>query len=193
MSIVARAINAAMLRAELAGLFQTLAQLLPGAMMPHAQIVGIHAQCNPDLLGSFTTQIKPADEFRVIRLERGNQSFDTTAGDAFLVGVRRRIKFALQPLQRGLVHRAAAIEVNDRVAQDAVKPRHRVFLRSGFFGRGQRFYQTLLHHIFGEMRIPNATARERHEGLQVLKQRFFNVLHDEEFRPATPTRKAMTG
>lgn len=182
MSIVARAIHAAMLRAEPAGLFQALAQLLPGAMMPHAQIVGGHPQRNPDLLRSFTAEIKPADEFRVIRLERGNQSFDTTTGDSFLLGVRRRIEFALQSLQHRLVHRAAAIEVNDRAAQDAVKPGHRVLLRRWFFSRSQRLDQTLLHHIFGEMRIPNAATRERHEGLQVFKQRFFNVLHNEEFR-----------
>jgi hypothetical protein len=192
MSIVARAIYAAMLRAEPAGLFQSLAQLLPGAMMPHAQIVGRHPQCYPNLLGSFTTQIQPADEFRVIRLERGNQSFDTTTGDAFLRAVRRGIQFMFQPLQRRLVHRAAPIEINDRVAEDAVKPRHSGFLPGRLFGRSERFHQTFLHHIFGEMRIPDAAARERYEGLQVFKQRFFNVLHGKEFRPAALTRKAMT-
>lgn len=177
MSILAGAINAAVLRAEPTGLFQTLAQLLPGAMMPHTEIIGRHSQCDADLFGCFALQIEPTNQFRIFRLERGNQSFDTTANSPFFLSIRRGIQFMFQSLQCCLVHRSAAIQVNNRAAQDAVKPRQGFFLLGRLFGRSQRFDQTLLHHIFGEMRIPDATARERHEGFQVRKQWFFNGRH----------------
>ena len=177
MSILASAINASVLRAEPTGLFQTLAQLLPGAMMPHTKIIGRHSQGDADLLRCFTPQIKPTNQFRIIRLECGNQSFDTTANNTLLLGIRRGIQLAFQSLQRGLVHRAAAVEVNDGTAQNPVEPRHGVFLFGRLFGGSQRFDQTLLHHIFGEMCIPDAATRERYEGFQVRKQRFFNRRH----------------
>ena len=193
MSVLAGAVNATVLRADPAGLFQSSPQLLPGAVMPYAKIVSRHSQSRADLLGRFASQIEPSNQFRVIRLERGDQRFDTTTSDAFLLRIRRGIQFAFQSRQRGLVHRAAAIEVNDRAAQDAVKPGQGLGFLGWLLDRRHGFDQTILHHIFGELRIADAAARERHEGFQVRQQRFFDELHAKDFSRAGPNRKAMTG
>ena len=87
----------------------------------------------------------------------------------------------------------AAVEVDDRAAQNPVKPSRGILRLGGLLGRGQRIDQTLLHHVFRQVRIAHALAGKRHEGFQVRQQRGFNVLHGPYLSVPAGLRKAVTG
>ena len=165
-----------MLRAHTTGLLQPFAELLPGAMMSHAKIVGGHSKGSADLFGAFVAKIQPPDQFGVIRLERGNQHFHAAADDALFFGVWCGIHFLLQPFKRGLVCRPAPIQINDGMPQDAIEPRRHAFFIAQLIGRLKSLEHTVLHHIRRQMRIVDATAHEVGELLQLREQLFFKLM-----------------
>ena len=168
-------------------------QMFAGAVQPDAEVVLGQTQFRRNRAHIISLEVNALQQFAILLRHGGQETLEALTKQPFLASAGRIGQVLLKPLQGSVARVVTAVEVNDRAAQDPVKPRYRVFLRSGFFGRCQRFYQTLLHHIFGQMRISNAAARERHEGLQVFKQRFFNALHNKHFRRASPARKARTG
>lgn len=161
-------------------------QMFAGAVQPDGEVVPGQTQLRRNRAHVISIEVNALQQVAILLRHGGQQTLEALTKQPFLVSAWRIGQVLLKTLQRSVARVVTAVEVNDRAAQDAVKPRYRVLLRSRLFGRCQRFYQTLLHHIFGQMRISNAAARERHEGLQVFKQRFFNVLHNEETRRATP-------
>jgi hypothetical protein len=167
-------------------------QIFAGAVQPDGEVVLVQTQFCRNRAHIISIEVNTLQQVAILLGHVGQQTLEALTKQPFLASAWRIGQFLLKPLQRSVARVVTAVEVNNRTAQDAVKPRHGVFLLGRLFGRSQRFNQALLHYIFREMRVPDAAARERHEDLQVFKQSFFNRLHSKEFKRATSTRKAMT-
>ena len=191
-SLSAGAVQASVFATNSAIARNLFAKMFASAVKPDGEIVFGQAKFRCDLGKPASIKVNSLKQLPVLLRHGGEQTLEALAKQPLFAAGRQVGQFLLKPLQCSLARVTAAVEVNDGTAQNPVEPRHGFFLFGWLSGRSQRFYQTLLHHVFGEMRIANAAARERHEGLQVFKQRFFNVLHNEELRRATPARKAMT-
>ena len=168
-------------------------QMFAGAMQPDGEVVLGQTQFRRNHAHIISIEVNALQEVAILLRHGVQETPEALTKQPFLASAWRIGQVLLKPLQRSVARIVTAVKVNNRTAQDAVKPRHGVFLLGRLFCRSQRFNQTLLHHIFREMRIPDAAAHECHEGLQVSKQWFFNVLHNEEFRRVTSARKARTG
>lgn len=167
-------------------------KMFASAVKPDGEIVFGQAKFRCDLGKLASIEINALKQLPVLLRHGGEQSLEALAKQPLLAGGRRVGQFLLKPLQRSLARVSAAVEVNDGTAQNPVEPRRGVFLFGRLFGGGQRFDETVLHHVFCQMQIPKALAGERHEGLQVLEQGFFYVLHRSDTKRGTQPGKAMT-
>ena len=166
--------------------------MLASAVKPDGEIVFGQAKFRCDRGKLASIEINALKQLPVLLRHGGEQPFEALAKQPLFAGVRRVGQFLLKPLQRSLARVPAAVEVNDGTAENPVEPRRSVFLFGRLFGGSQRFDKTVLHHIFCQMKIPKALAGERHEGLQVLEQWFFYVLHRSDTKRGTQPGKAMT-
>src|SRR5690606_13072985 len=75
----AGAVEAAVLGTGAARLFEPLAELLPGAVVPHFEVVARDAQPLGHLLRPGPAEVHPLDELGVFRLQRREQRFEADA------------------------------------------------------------------------------------------------------------------
>jgi len=73
--------------------------------------------------------------------------------------------------QSMILRGAAAVSVNDGVAQHAVEPCHHAFGILGHVVGFQRLHEALLDEISGEFGIASAGAGEADEGIKMLEER----------------------
>lgn len=140
-----------------------IAEMFARAMQSDGEIVPGQTQICRDLANIPAIQINELKQLAVLLRHIGKQPTKTLAKQSFLPGVGHIRQFPLKPLQPSLAGVLATIEINDRAAQNPVKPRYRVFSPGWRSSRSQRFNQTFLHHVFRQLGISDALARERHE------------------------------
>ncbi len=169
-----------------------VAEKLASAVEPDGQIVFGQAEFRCDLGKPASIKVNSLKQLPVFLRHGGQQTLEALAKQPLFAAGRRVGQFLLKPFQCSLARVSAAVEVNDGTAQNPVEPCRSVFLFGQPFGGSQRFDKTVLHHVLCQMRISKALAGERHEGLQILEQGFFYVLHRSDIKPDPPPGKAMT-
>ena len=166
-----------MLCAHPAGLLQSFAQLLAGAVMTDTKIVRAQAQRSTHFPRRLLREIQPANQFRIFRLKRGDERFDTGTSRPFFIRIRRGIYLLPDLLQGPLTHRAATIKINDRTAQYAIEPGHNIFVIPQLLGGHDCLEQTVLHRISSEFGVANASPREGGELVEFFEQLIFDPTH----------------
>lgn len=166
-----------MFAAYLTRRFHLFAESLAGAVQADVQIVQRQTQRRRRVFRGCAVEIQALEQVAVLIRQAGQKPLEALAQDPFGGGIRLFGKFGLQAFERTGADIAPPIQVNDRVAQDAIEPRHRAFAVAGLVGRLQRLEEAVLHQVGGEFGVANALARERDEGVQVLDERVFGFCH----------------
>lgn len=157
--------------------FHFLAESLAGAVQPDVQVVQGQAQRHRRVFRGCAVEIHALEQVAILFRQAGKKPLEALAQDSFGSGIGLLGKFGLQAFERAVADIAPPIQVNDRVAQDAIKPRHRAFAVTRLVGRLQRLEQAVLHEVGGQFRVAHALARERDEGAQVLYEGVFGLCH----------------
>ena len=166
------AIEAAVFRAELAGLLEAFAQLAPGAMQTHLQIVARDADLLRDHLRGLTVEVGQLEHLCIFRPHRRQQTAKTRAGRLFevalLVATDRQL--FRKALHRLCLSRAAAMQVGEDIAQDAIKPGKQVFVVRERMLAFQGAQQAFLNGIGRELIVAKSSSGEALESGEIGEQ-----------------------
>lgn len=143
-------------------------------MQANACVIGLNPQRHRSRRNGLTFDIDSSQQVGVLGLQRRDQFGDATANrplQLLFVGLREVFGGDLKSLPCGV---AAAIEIDQRVAQQAIKPR-----RHGFFAaNGRRLFDGLhkggLEDFLGIVDRRHAWAEKVEEPAVILHQR----IHD---------------
>lgn len=171
------AIQAAVLAAGLAVLGELVAQVLPGTVQPHGQIIPGDSQDGRHLRRVAVFQVNFLEQLLIGRRQGREQPPEALAEKAF-VGVRRCLRqFLFKPDERTASHIPAAMEVDDGTAEDPVKPGDGAFRVGGLAFGGQRLRQAFLDNVFSQVWIPHPLADEPNEGVEVRQNGVLDLGH----------------
>jgi hypothetical protein len=159
--LLARAIDAPVLRAHRAGLFQALTQLGSCAMKPHRGVVRSRAELLCRGRHSVSFEVNASENVRVFRLQRAKQFIHAAAHSARIFRGCILCELSRKSFQRFFSRASLAIDVDDAAPQDAIEPRHELVSILKLPGRFQRLEKAALHHIRGEFRVSQTVARKR--------------------------------
>lgn len=167
-----------MLAAHMTRRFDFLAESLAGAVQPDVQVVQCKAERRRCVLRGCAVEIHALEQVAILFRQAGQKALETLAQDPFGGGIGLFGKLGLQAFERAVADIAPPIQVNDRVAQNAIEPRHRAFAITRLVGGLECLEQAVLHEVGGQMRVAYALPRERHEGVQILDQGVFDFDHE---------------
>jgi hypothetical protein len=156
---------------------QLFAQMFAGTVQAHNQIIFGQTKGGGNGSGIVPVQIYTLEQIAVLLRHDGKQSLETLAKQSFVLCSHSIGKLFFKLLHCALPRIATAIEVNDGATQDALKPRHRIFIVRRLLGRIQRLDEAFLHHVFSKVRVAQVLARKSDERVQVFEHGFFHVLH----------------
>ena len=174
---VTGAIKATVSAAYFAAFLQLGAETLAGAMQPNVQIIYCQTERGRGLLGGRTVEVDSLQQVLILLRQAGQQPLHALAEESFGRGIGFFGKLRSQPFERTVANNVPTIDVDDGAAQNAIEPRHDIFVRSRLAIGAQSFQKALLHDVFGQMRVSDALPGERHKGSQVFQQRLFDVTH----------------
>jgi hypothetical protein len=108
-----------------------------------------------------------------------------------LVFIRRFGEFLFETLQGSTPGALLPIEVDNRPAQDPIKPSGRFLVphRIGVLICGKSFNQAVLDDVFGQMMIAQAAPSKPDEHIEVLENGIFQVSHGGEVNSGNHLRK----
>lgn len=92
-------------------------------MQADGQIIPGDRELRRKSVQRFAIEIGALNEIGVFRLQGGKQLPETGADGAFGFGIRRDVGFHRESIDGVAMRAAPAMEVDNRVAQDAIKPR----------------------------------------------------------------------
>lgn len=148
-----------------------------GSVQPDGEVVFRQSEIRRGLGDILAIEIDALEQITVVFRNGWKQALETLAENFFIVRIGRLGQFAPELLQRVFSHCIAAVEIDDRMAQNPVKPSDGVFIIGRLIRRLQRFHETLLDHVLRQMRITDAAAGEGGEDVQILDQGFFESAH----------------
>ena len=172
----ARAIQAAMRCADAAGRFEQFTQAAAGAVQLNGQCVGADATLCREDRQAFSIEIHAPDEVAVLLRKFRKQPLEARAKQSRFLGVSVGLKVSPVAGESSLAGAAPPVQVDDRPAQDAIKPTHGV-LFGRLMLRGHGLEQALLHGVTREFAIAQAGTREGGKGIEILQQQGGGIGH----------------
>lgn len=166
-----------------------IAQVFAGAVESHGKVVPGQTQLGCNLGWLFAIQINLLEQFPVLLGHRRQKASETLAEQTFVADSGCFSQLGLESGHRPPPGIVASIKVDDRAAQNPVKPCHRILFAGGFAVSGQRFEKAVLHEIGRQRFIANAFAGKTNEGLEILQQGVFEAVHGLILVAALPAGK----
>lgn len=165
------------------------AKMLPRAMQFNGKIVLRYSEPGCRWFQLVPLQIDLVQKFPILLRHQREKTSEAFAEFAFLLFIGRFWKLLFKLFQGATPGSLFPVNIYNRSSQDPIKPGDGFLV--GFrmpIGR-QRFDQTLLHDILGQMMIAKATASKIDERLEILDDRIFNVGHTNQ---ATASRRRLS-
>lgn len=156
-----------MCRTVSADLFQTVPQTLACAVQSHIQGVDSLATFFSDLRWRLPVQIHALEQFGIGWWQVWQQAQHTLANVPLVLRSQVLGKFLAVSLQCLVAHRAATMQINQRVTQDAIEPGHHAFLLGRRMIGLHGFQQAFLHKVSCQLRVARALAHEANEGIEL--------------------------
>ena len=170
----AGAIQASVRGTHPAGRFEQFAQSAAGAMELHSQCVCSDAAFRSEGCWAVTFQVHAADEIAVLIVQFREQTLEARTQYARLFGVRRGVGFVAG--EGALAGVAPSVQVDDRPAENAVEPTHRIgFRRLMLCVHG--FEQAILNSIARQFAVAQLRAGEAGEGVEIFQQNGCGIGH----------------
>lgn len=174
----ARAVQASVFAAGPAVLGKGIAQMAARAVQADGEIVPGESQFARHHRGFLGLEVDLLEHLTILRREGGQEPPEASAQIPDLSRARFFGQFSFEQFQGPGTCVASTIEIDDRPAQDAIKPWHGSFLVGGLAIRFQGFDQTFLDEVFGQVRIANSFAGKGDERLQVPQNDIVHRIHD---------------
>lgn len=166
------AVEVAMLCAGTTGQQDLAAQSLTGTKDPDCSVIGGHPGFLGKLLHGQPIQLNAPQRLPVLGFEGGDELRDTLANyrPQLRIGLRRSC-LAGRPLERSRCRSLATVVIDDRVAQQSVKPGDRGFSVAQRLNVLQTPGEGFLENILGEGAVPQAPFEERNKCPMIGHQR----------------------
>jgi hypothetical protein len=166
-----------MLAANMTRRLNLIAESLTCAVQSDVQVVQRQAQRHGHVLQGSAIDIYSLEQVSILFRQTGQKPLETLAQDPFSGGIRLIGEFGLQTFERTVADIAPPIQVDYRMAQNAIEPRHRAFAVRGLFGGLEGLEQAVLHEVGGQFGVAHVLARKRNKGVQVFDKGVFGLCH----------------
>lgn len=162
--------------------FEELAQAGACPVQHNVHRGHFHLQVSGDGHLRLTFQFDPANQFRVARIQRRQQSANAVAKRR--IPFRRSFRAAFSPCQQiaqeslipSQFARVVTTVVHDRVAQNPIEPVHGAFSATEAAAAIQSLEQTLLEQILCFRRVRDPSGEKSFEAIPLLQDRIESLL-----------------